>query len=344
VKNQILAGAAALLTVALAAAGPASAQQRDRIQITGSSTVFPFTTAVAERFGQRPGARTPIVESTGTGGGMRLFCNGVGLNTPDIANASRRITQSEFNACRQNGVSPIEIKIGFDGIVLANSKQGRRIDISLEQIYLALAAQIPNAQGQLVANPHRNWSDISPTLPSTRIEVLGPPPTSGTRDAFNELALLAGCQAYHRARNLQADARACQQIRADGGFVEAGENDNIIVQRLIANPNAFGVFGYSFLEENQDKIQGARIGGIEDNMDNIASGRYPLARSLFIYVKREHIGLVPGLQDFVNEFVSEQAMGNDGYLEKKGLVPLPQDERGRVSTAARALTVLTTLN
>jgi phosphate transport system substrate-binding protein len=343
-KTSTFAGAFALVVAGLALAGPAHAQSRDRIQITGSSTVFPFSTTVAERFGQRPGARTPVVESTGTGGGMRIFCSGVGLNTPDIANASRRITQSEFNTCRQNGVSPIEIKIGFDGIVLANSKQGRRIDLTLEQIYLALAAQIPNAQGQLAANPHRNWSDISPALPALRIEILGPPPTSGTRDAFNEMALLVGCQAYHRSRNLQADARACQQIRADGAFIEAGENDNIIVQRLVANPNAFGLFGFSFLEENQDKIQGVRINGVESTMDHIASGRYPLARSLFFYAKREHIGLVPGLQDFINEFVSEQAFGADGYLTRKALIPLPQAERARVSAAARALTVLTTLN
>lgn len=336
-----LLGACALAIGALLVAAPASA--RDRIQITGSSTVFPFTTAVAERFGQR-GGRTPIVESTGTGGGMRLFCGGVGVNTPDVANASRRITQSEFNTCRQNGVTPIEIKIGFDGIVVANSRQGRKINLSLEQLYLALAAQVPNAQGQLVANPHRNWSDISPTLPNVRIEVIGPPPTSGTRDSFNELGLLAGCQAHARARNIQLEARACQQVRADGTYIEGGENDNIIVQRLIANPNAFGVFGYSFLEENQDKIQGASINGVEDTVENIQSGRYPMARSMFVYVKREHIGVVPGLPEFIAEYVSDAAFGDDGYLEKKGLVPLPRAERERVSTAARAHTGMAGLN
>lgn len=333
-----LAGAASLFATG------AEAQTRDRIQITGSSTVFPFTTAVAERFGQRPGARTPIVESTGTGGGMRIFCGGVGVNTPDVTNASRRITQSEFNTCRQNGVSPIELMIGFDGIVVANSKSGRRVDFTLEQIYLALAAQIPNAQGQLVANPHRNWSDISPTLPNIRIEVIGPPPTSGTRDSFNELGLLAGCQAYHRGRNLQADARACQQIRADGAFIEGGENDNIIVQRLVANANAFGVFGYSFLEENQDKIQGSHINGVADTVENIQNGRYPMARSMFVYFKREHLDLVPSLRDFIAEYASETALGDDGYLEKKGLVPLPRAQRDRVNAAVRAFTPMTGIN
>lgn len=333
---------AAVVALGAVAALPGSAEARDRIQATGSSTVFPFTTAVAERFGQRSG-KAPIVESTGTGGGMRLFCAGVGVNTPDVANASRRITASEFETCKKNGVTPIEIVVGFDGIVFANSKQGPAIQLTLEQIFLALAAKVPNAQGQLVDNPNRNWSDIAPNLPNAKIEVLGPPPTSGTRDAFNELAMLEGCKAVQRRANVQIDNRACQQLRADGAFIEAGENDNIIVQRLAANPSAFGVFGYSFLEENRDKIQGARINGVEDTVDNISSGKYPLSRSLYVYVKKEHIGVVPGLQEFINEYVSDQAMGEDGYLEKKGLVPLPADRRAAVSRAARAATGLTGL-
>ncbi|MGU9981708.1 substrate-binding domain-containing protein [Phreatobacter sp. HK31-P] len=324
------------------ATAPANAQARDRIQITGSSTVFPFTTTVAERFSQR-GGRAPIVESTGTGGGMRLFCAGVGLNTPDAANASRRITQSEFDTCKKNGVTPIEIKVGFDGIVFANSKQGPRVQITLEQFYLALAAKIPNAQGQMVDNPHRNWSDVAANLPNVKIEVLGPPPTSGTRDAFNELGMLEGCKLAQKRLNVQIASRDCQQVRADGAFVEAGENDNIIVQRLVANPQAFGIFGYSFLEENQDKIQAAPIGGVEVSVDAIAEGKYPLARSLFFYVKKEHLSVVPGLQDFVNEYVSEPSMGDDGYLEKKGLVPLPKAERETVARNARAATGLSGL-
>jgi phosphate transport system substrate-binding protein len=330
---------AAIVAVGGAIAAPGVAEARDRIQVTGSSTVFPFTTAVAERYGQRSG-KAPIVESTGTGGGMRLFCAGVGVNTPDAANASRRITRSEFDTCKKNGVTPIEIVVGFDGIVFANSKQGPTIQLTLEQIFMALAAKVPNAQGQLVDNPHRNWSDIAPNLPNARIEVLGPPPTSGTRDAFNELAMLEGCKQIQKRMNVQIDSRACQQLRADGAFVEAGENDNIIVQRLVANPSAFGVFGYSFLEENHDKIQAARIGGEEASVDNISSGKYPLSRSLYFYVKKEHIGVIPGLQDFINEYVSDQSMGNDGYLEKKGLVPLPAARRAEVSRGARAATGL----
>ncbi len=327
------------LLATVAVVGTASA--RDRIQITGSSTVFPFTTAVAERFGQKSG-KTPIVESTGTGGGMKLFCSGVGVQTPDVTNASRRMTKSEFDECTKNGVQAIEIKMGFDGIVVANSKSAPELALTLEQLYLALAAEIPNAQGQLVPNPNKNWSDVAANLPNKKIEVLGPPPTSGTRDSFNELGLLAGCRGVHRAMNLQnVDARKCQQVRADGAFVEAGENDNIIVQKLVANPNSYGVFGYSFLEENQDKIQGAKINGVDDTVENIQSGKYPMARSMFVYVKKNHIGVVPGLQDFINEYVSEAAFGDDGYLEKKGLVPLPKAEREAIRKNASTATVLT---
>jgi phosphate transport system substrate-binding protein len=347
VKSTTLAGAIALALAGAASlfATGADAQTRDRIQITGSSTVFPFTTAVAERFGQRPGARTPIVESTGTGGGMRIFCSGVGVNTPDVTNASRRITQSEFNTCRQNGVEVIELKIGFDGIVLASSKATPEMNVTLEQLYLALAQEVPvGPNNTLVRNPHRNWSDISPSLPNKRIEVIGPPPTSGTRDSFNELGILAGCQAAQRRLGIQIEARRCQAIRDDGVFVEGGENDNIIVQRLVANPNSYGVFGYSFLEENQDKIQGATINGVQDSVENIQSGRYPMARSMYVYFKRNHVGVVPGLQEFIQEYSSDAAMGQDGYLERKGLVPLPAADRQRSAAGARALTVMTGLN
>jgi phosphate transport system substrate-binding protein len=335
-RSALLATALALPLAALNAPG---AEARDRIQITGSSTVFPFTTAVAERYGQKSG-KAPIVESTGTGGGLKLFCAGVGANTPDGANASRRIRQSEFDDCRKNGVTPVEVKVGFDGIVVANSKKGREMNITLEQIYLALAAEIPGADGKLIKNPNMRWSDISPNLPNLKIEVLGPPPTSGTRDAFNELGLEAGCKDAQKRLNIKIDGKQCMAIRADGAYIESGENDNIIVQKLDANPNAFGVFGYSFLEENQDKLQGSKVNGVEDNIENIASGKYPLARSLFIYFKKEHIGVIPGLQDFINEYVSEAAFGEDGYLEKKGLVPLPKAERDAVARAARAATGL----
>lgn len=341
-KFAAVISATALVVGSLLAAGPAGAQGRDRIQITGSSTVFPFTAAVAERFGQK-GGRAPIVEATGTGGGMRLFCGGVGTHTPDIANASRRITPSEFAACRRNGVTPVEVKVGFDGIVIANSKAMPALQVTLEQLYLALAAEVPDAEGRPVANPNRLWSDISPSLPARKIEVLGPPPTSGTRDALNELGLLEGCRETQRRLNVRIDPRACQQVRADGAYVEAGENDNIIVQRLRANPGSFGIFGYSFLEENQDKIQAARINGVEAAVEAIAAGGYPLARSLFIYVKRDHLGVIPGLQDFVDEYVSEAAMGEDGYLERKGLVPLQRADRELVARSARGAAGLTGL-
>ncbi|CUU43644.1 hypothetical protein BVIRIDIS_26690 [Blastochloris viridis] len=316
-----------------------TAEARDRIQVVGSSTVFPFTTAVAERFGQKSG-KAPIVESTGTGGGMKLFCAGVGANTPDASNASRRITKSEFDTCKQNGITPIEVKVGFDGIVLANSKKAREIDVTLEQLYLALAAEIPGPDGKLVKNPNEKWSDVAANLPNQKIEVLGPPPTSGTRDAFNEMAMEGGCKSVQKRLGIKIEAKQCMQIRADGAYIEAGENDNIIVQKLDSNPNAFGVFGYSFLEENQDKIQGSKINGVEDSVDNIASAQYPLSRSLYIYVKKEHLGVIPGLQDFLNEYVSEAAFGEDGYLEKKGLVPLPKADRDAVAKAARAGTGL----
>ena len=329
--------ASALALVAAGAFVSGAAEARDRIQVVGSSTVFPFTTAVAERFGQQSG-KAPIVESTGTGGGMKLFCAGVGANTPDVTNASRRITQSEFDTCKKNGATPIEVKVGFDGIVIANSKQSREIDVTLEQVYLALAAEIPGADGKLVKNPNEKWSDIAANLPNQKIEVLGPPPTSGTRDAFVEMVMEGGCKSVQKRLGIKIDSKQCMQIRADGAYIEAGENDNLIVQKLDSNPNAFGVFGYSFLEENQDKIQGAKINGVEDSVDNIASGKYPLSRSLYIYVKKEHLGVIPGLQEFVNEYVSEAAFGEDGYLAKKGLVPLPKADREAVAKAARAAT------
>jgi phosphate transport system substrate-binding protein len=335
--SLFLTAAIAAVGGAVVAASPANAQARDRIQITGSSTVFPFTTTVAERFSQR-GGKAPLVESTGTGGGMRLFCAGVGLNTPDLTNASRRITRNEFNTCKQNGVDLVELQIGFDGLTISNAKNGPKVDLTLEQLYLALAAKIPNAQGQLVDNPNRNWSDIAPNLPNAKIEVIGPPPTSGTRDSFNELGLLAGCQQHAQRRNIQIPSRDCQQIRADGAFVEGGENDNIIVQRLVANPNAFGVFGYSFLEENHDKIQGVTIAGVEPSTETVQNGRYPMSRSMFVYLKKNHLGIVPGLQDFFNEYASEQAMGDDGYLEKKGLIPSPAADRARFRAAVAAAT------
>lgn len=318
-----------MATVAFAA----SAEARDQIRIVGSSTVYPFSTRVAEEFGKTTSFKTPVIESTGTGGGFKLFCSGVGVETPDISNASRAIKKSEVEACATNGVTEItEVKIGYDGIVLANSKASPKMDITLEQIYLALAKDIPDGAGGFKPNSYTKWSEISPSLPDIKIEVLGPPPTSGTRDAFVELAMEGGCNKIPAIADLKKTDEnkhkaVCQGIREDGAFIEAGENDVLIVRKLEANPNAFGIFGYSFLDQNQDKIQGSKINGVEDTYDNIASGKYPISRSLYFYVKKAHVGAVPGIKEFVAEFVSDKAFGPEGYLADKGLIALPDADR-----------------
>jgi len=341
--------AASVATVLLSgfAAAPADAQQaRDQIRIVGSSTVFPFTTAVAEQFQRTGGFKAPIVESTGTGGGMRLFCGGVGVQHPDITNASRRMTKSEFEQCKTNGVTDIvEVKIGFDGIVLAVKKGSQKMDLTLRHVFLALARQVP-VNGQLAANPYTRWNQIDASLPALEIEVIGPPPTSGTRDSFNELAMLAGCGLVEEMKTLIPDnaarGRACQAIREDGKFIEGGENDNLIVQRLATGrPGTMGIFGFSFLEENPDKIEGKAIAGIEPNPDTIADGKYPIARDMYIYVKRAHVGVIPGIREFVTEYTSARAMGDNGYLEKKGLVVLPAAEAAKVRASSLALQPLT---
>jgi phosphate transport system substrate-binding protein len=328
-----LAGAMAL-TVATAA------EARDEIRIVGSSTVFPFSTAVAEQFGQTSGFATPVVESTGTGGGFKLFCAGVGVDHPDISNASRAIKDSEIETCAANGVTDItEVKIGYDGIVIANSKATDQYSLTIEQIWLALAKDVPQ-DGALVPNPYQNWSDIDGSLPDTKIEVLGPPPTSGTRDAFVELVMDKGCEAFAEIEALEGDAKkaACQTIREDGAFVEAGENDNLIVQKLEANPAALGIFGFSFLDQNADKIQGSMVDGVEPTFEAIADGSYPVSRSLFFYVKNAHADVIPGIREFVAEFVSDRASGEDGYLADKGLIPLPEEEHAEMMQAATNLT------
>ena len=294
-----MAGAMAII---LASAGTAFA--RDQIQIVGSSTVFPFSTAVAEKFGQTSDFKTPVVESTGSGGGMKLFCSGVGENTPDITNASRRIKESEFKACKDAGVTPVEIKVGFDGIVMASKKGGIQLSLNDEQIYNALAKNVVK-DGKVVANDNATWSDVDPALPNTRIEVLGPPPTSGTRDAFVELVMEKACPEAVKSQ----DEKMCTELREDGAFVEAGENDNLIVQKLEANPDAVGIFGYSFLEENQSQLQAATVDGTEPTFENIADGKYPISRSLYFYIKKEHVGVIPGVQEFAKEFTSDAAFG-----------------------------------
>ena len=330
-----LAGALAISTAAHA---------RDQIQIVGSSTVFPFSTAVAETFGQNTSFKTPVVESTGSGGGMKLFCTGVGVNTPDITNASRRIKEKEFKSCVANGVTPVEVKVGFDGIVLGSAKGGISLALTREQIFLALAKEIP-VDGKLVANPNKTWSDVDSSLPNVKIEVLGPPPTSGTRDAFAELALEGGAKkiemlAAMRKADKKAFGKVAHAVREDGAYIEAGENDNLIVQKLQANKNAVGIFGFSFLDQNSDALKGATVGGNEPTFEKIAAGDYPISRSLFFYVKKEHVGVVPGVKEFVAEFTNEETWGDEGYLADKGLIPLPEADRDAVAKSANALTPL----
>ncbi|WP_430460596.1 PstS family phosphate ABC transporter substrate-binding protein [Thalassolituus sp. LLYu03] len=328
-KKALLTGAALLASVVSATAQA----ERDYISIVGSSTVYPFSTVVAERFGKASNFRTPKVESTGSGGGLKLFCSGVGDATPDITNASRRIKESEIELCAKNGVKDIvEVTIGFDGITFANSAKAPHMTITRKDMYLALAKMVPATDGseKLVPNPYKTWKDVNPALPAKKIEVLGPPPTSGTRDAFAELAMEGGCseipfiKAMKKTDEKKFQA-VCQGLREDGAYIEAGENDNLIVQKLVANPDAFGIFGFSFLEQNSDKVQGSTVDGKLPTFDNIASGDYPVSRSLYFYVKKAHVGVIPGIQEYLNEFTSERAMGEDGYLADKGMIPLTED-------------------
>jgi phosphate transport system substrate-binding protein len=330
---------AAFATLALAG----QAEARDQIRVVGSSTVFPFSTAVAEQFGRAGQFKTPVVESTGTGGGFKLFCAGIGVDHPDISNASRKIKDSEIEDCAKNGVAAItEVKIGYDGIVLANSKAMAPINLTVKNVFLALAKQVP-VDGKLVDNPYKSWSEIDPSLPNAKIEVLGPPPTSGTRDAFVELVMDKACGEIAEIKALEGDAKkgACQSIREDGGYVEAGENDNLIVQKLEANPAALGIFGFSFLDQNSDKIQGNAMDGVAPSFETIADGSYEVSRPLFFYVKNAHVDVIPGIKEFVAEFVSDKASGDEGYLADKGLIPLPTGEREQVMQQALGLQPLT---
>jgi phosphate transport system substrate-binding protein len=328
--------------------GNAMAQAgRDYVYIVGSSTVYPFSTVVAERFGRASEFRTPKVESTGSGGGLKLFCDGVGVDHPDIANSSRAIKQSEVDACARNGVSEIvEVKIGYDGIVIANAIGAESLSLTRKEIFLALAHDVPGKNdGELMPNPNRTWKDINPSLPDSRIEVLGPPPTSGTRDAFVELAMEGGCQSIPWIKALgEVDGdkykATCHTLREDGAFIEAGENDNLIVQKLEANPSAFGIFGFSFLDQNAEKVKGAAIDGTEPTFEAIADGSYPVSRPLYFYVKKAHVDVIPGLQGFLREFTSERAWGEEGYLSDRGLIPMPTEERAQIAAAVSSLTPL----
>lgn len=321
----------------------APAFARDQISIVGSSTVFPFATTVAERFGKSTDFNTPVVESTGSGGGLKLFCAGIGDNHPDIANSSRRIKQSEVDNCAGNGITEIiEAKIGFDGIVLANSVTQPTVAFTLRDVFLALAKDVPDGEGSTTPNPYETWKQVNDQLPDVKIEVLGPPPTSGTRDAFVELAMEGGCKSFDWIKELKkADSSAykslCHTIREDGAFIDAGENDNLIIRKLESNPDAFGIFGFSFLDQNTDLVQGSLIDGNEPTFENISDGSYPVSRALFFYVKKAQIGNVPGIEEFLAEFTSENAWGEEGYLTDKGLIPLSDDERDAWSERIRTL-------
>lgn len=313
--------------LALAAVSATAATAREQIRIVGSSTVFPFSTAVAEQFGRTTDFQTPIVESTGSGGGLKLFCAGVGVDSPDITNASRRMKEKEFKTCQDNGVTDItEAVIGYDGIVVANAMQGPDFKLTREQLAIALAENGPKPT---------MWNEVDPSLPPLKIEVLGPPPSSGTRDAFEELVMDEGCA--------NTDLVSCDgiSIRQDGAYIESGENDNLIVSKLEANPDALGIFGFSFLDQNADQLKGATVDGMEPTFENIASGDYPVSRSLYFYIKDAHVGAVPGIQEYANEFLSDAASGQEGYLVDKGLIPLTEDEHGKMKAAVGELKNMT---
>lgn len=346
-----------------------NASTRDYVSIVGSSTVYPFSTTVAEQFGKSTRFKTPKVESTGSGGGLKLFCAGVGVSHPDITNASRRIKKSEYDKCQANGVKDlVEVKVGYDGIVVANSKKAPLMKLTRKDLFLALAKQVPDAAtGKLVDNPYKTWKAVNSSLPDTKIEILGPPPTSGTRDAFSELAMEGGANKFDDLKVLRAAKgddvkslmaklgipesafnkkgkkvfqKVAHSIREDGAYIEAGENDNLIVQKLEANPNALGIFGFSFLDQNGDKVQGSEIDGQLPTFEGIADGAYPVSRPLYFYVKKAHASVIPGIKGYLVEFTSDKAWGDEGYLADKGMIPMPAEERAKFAADVASLKTL----
>ena len=316
---------------------------RDQIKIVGSSTVYPYATLVAEKFGKSSKFKTPVIESTGTGGGMKLFCAGVGANHPDVTNASRAIKPKEIELCKKNGVTEIiEIIVGNDGISFAHSVSAPDADFTKEQLWRALAAKV-DIDGKLLENPYKKWSDIDANLPNKKIEILIAPPTSGTRDAWNSLVMTKGCTKTAKSLYESAGKKAkkeCAKIREDGYAVEAGENDTLIIQKLSSNPDAFGFFGYSYLVANKDKIKASSVDGVQPSLEGIQDYSYPIARPLFFYVKKAHVGVIPGIKEFLKEFTSKKAMSNRGYLAKIGLVPLASDKYKATRTAALDLVTI----
>ena len=337
IASSVIAICASLSLAACAAGGGT----RNSIRAVGSSTVYPFAKTVAEAFSRsNPEFPSPIIEATGSGGGINLFCAGLGASTPDIANASRRMKASEFAACQANGVADVmEIQVGLDGIAFASAQGGIRMNLSPEIVYRAIAAN-PYGQPQRA----RLWSDVDPSLPETPILLYGPPSTSGTRDALKELILTPGCSADPRMAALKESdenrfEQICTEVRSDGAFVDQGEQDNLIVQKIESNPRAVGLFGYSYLEENADKVQGLPMNGVEPTYENIASFAYPGARPLYIYVKRAHLQAIPGLKAFLAKWV--ESWGREGPLTDIGLVASPPEVAQRSAEAATRYTVLT---
>jgi phosphate transport system substrate-binding protein len=332
-----------LLYTGIIASTAAEQQQRDYIMIVGSSTAFPIVSAVVERFVRKTGARSPVVEAMGTGGGFRFFCDGTGVETPDIAMASRTLNESELKQCETNGIQePVQVKIGYGGVVFVNTKDAESFDFSARDLYLAMAREIPDPSGraELVGNPYNNWNEISESLPALPIRILGPPLSSGTRDILVEKLMEQACADHAMLRDMRGkDADAydehCYTFREDGAYIEAGENDARIVRKLSQDPGAIGILGYNFLERNGDILKAATIDSIAPEFEMIEDSSYPLSRPLYLYIKREHYPLVNGLSEFLSEFTSEAAWGDEGYLVDKGLIPLSAEER--VSWRKRAL-------
>jgi len=328
--NFILSLFAALVITSYASA-------RDQIKIVGSSTVYPYATVVAEKFGKGGKFKTPVIESTGTGGGMKLFCAGVGTQHPDITNASRAIKSKEKALCAKNGVKDIvEIIVGNDGISFAHSVKAKNIDFTKEQLWRALAHDV-DVNGKVVANPYKKWSDIDKSLPNVDIKIMVPPPTSGTRDAWNSLVMGKGCSKGFKTAMGDKAKKGCAKLREDGLAIEAGENDTLIVNKLAADTEMFGLFGYSYLVANKDKIKAAKIEGKLPSLASIQDYSYPIARPLFFYVKKSHVGVVPGIKEFLAEFTAKGTMGPKGYLTDIGLVPLDDKTYKTVRTAGTQL-------
>lgn len=326
----------AVLTVLLIL--PGAGAVREQVRVVGSSTVFPYAQAVAEEFTEATDSASPVVEATGTGGGMHIFCAGLGPRTPDVTTASRRIRPAEVAACHANGVIGItEARFGEDAVVIARSRTGATAGFTRAQLFQGLAASV-EVRGEIVPNPYRRWREIDRALPDEPITVYGSPYTSGTRDAFIELVMDEGCAAFPAIAALPPDRRTevCGRIRQDGAFITAGESDNVIVRRLVADPAAIGIFGYSLLAPNTDRLRGVALDGVVPTKDAIASGAYGAVRSLYLYVKNAHRGVIPGLERFLAEFTSEAAIGPGGYLVERGLVPLAAEERTGIRTKVTA--------